>query len=175
MNKIILVLGVIVLLPSCFSQQQQSESSHQDASIIDLGESTRILRELIQTHNIGDLLEDHDEEQLEALLNNTSPVEMAAEVEIIRTPIPVVAYFFEPGLRHDHMMRILKDVAHTYNEKVKFVMIDGPKLFQLYDMFAINTLPTVLFFKNGEIITRLEDDMSKTLLERGVTTLLARS
>lgn len=167
------IFGLLLLLPSCSSIKNDThiqQLSAPDTTIIDLLESTRILRTLIQTNKIGDLLENHDAEQLEALLNNMSPVQMAVEVEMIRTPVPVIAYIFEPGIRHDHLLPMLKDLAHIYDQKVKFVMIDGPKLFQLYDLFAINTLPTVLFLKNGEVIARLEDDINRKVLEEGIMT-----
>ena len=167
------LLGLLLLLPGCYSVKndiQKEESSVAGTPIIDLLESTHILRELIQTNKIGDLLENHDADQLETLLNNMSPAQMAVEVEMIRTPMPVLAYFFESGIRHDHLLPEIKDLAHIYDQRVKFVMIDGPKLFQLYDMFAINALPTVLFIKNGEVIARLEDDVNRRTLEEGIIT-----
>ncbi len=168
-----MTLGLLLLLPSCSSIKNDApieQPSPSDSFLIDLLESTHILRELIQTNKIGDLLENHDVEQLEALLNNMSPAQMAAEVEMIRTPMPVIAYFFEPGIRHDHLLPELKDLAHTYDQKVKFVMIDGPKLLGLYDIFAINALPTVLFLKNGEVVARLEDDINRGTLQEGIIT-----
>jgi thioredoxin-like negative regulator of GroEL len=171
--KKIALLGILLLLPGCYSVKdvtQKEQSSVAGTPIIDLLDSTRILRELIQTNKIGDLLENHDDEQLEALLNNMSPAQMAVEVEMIRTPVPVIAYFFEPGIRHDHLLPEIKDLAHVYDQKVKFVLIDGPKLFQLYDIFAINALPTVLFLKNGEVVARLEDDINRGALQEGIAT-----
>ncbi len=171
MKKIVWALGFVALLPSCSPQNgvaTREQAAATDTALIDLLESTHIIREMIRTDRIGDLLENHDEEQLEVLLNNMSPAHMAVEVEMMRTPMPVIAYFFEPGIRHDHALLILKDMAKTYDEKVKCVMIEGPKLFELYDAFAITTLPTVLLLKHGEVVARLEDTVDRERLEQEV-------
>jgi hypothetical protein len=132
--------------------------------IVDLRTSAVIIRYLIASNRLAELLESHTADQLEALLNNYSPAQMATEVEILRSNVPVVVYFFQKSPEPD-VLATLTDIAATYGEAVKFVIVDIAALFYLVEFADITTVPTILFFNNGIEIGRLEGATNQKAIE----------
>lgn len=166
------IFTVIILSLSSFlllwqSHATQKETNDISCPLINLVESTHIIRTLIVNNQLESLLEDHDPEQLTLLLNNVSPAKMAFESEVLSTTIPlVVVYYFQENEESKKFLQKLKKLAMTYDDIIKFVTVDVDQLFSLVQDAEIETLPTIVLVKNREIIEKIEDIISITQLEQ---------
>lgn len=173
MKKTFILVCYISFLSSCslpFPSAKKEASSKSDTSLVDLVDSTRIIRLLIAKDKIGETLEPHDSSQLELLLNNKSPAQMVFESEVLSTTIPlVVVYYFKAGTESKKFIDELKVLADKYDDKIKFVVIDVDQLFSLAVDAEIEKVPTILFVENRNIIERIEeipsiDQLNKKLI-----------
>ncbi len=166
--KNILLPAVLILLPSCsfWSTNSKTEAESNLSPLINLVDSTHIIRTLITQNKVGDLLEDHDSEQLALLLDNKSPVQMAFESEVLSSTIPLVAvYYFQKSQANDEFIKYLENLAIKYDDQIKFVLVDVERLFSLVQDAQIEELPTILLVKDREIIDRFEGNLSKRHFE----------
>tara|TARA_B100001964_G_C13802779_1_gene409508 strand:- start:244 stop:540 length:297 start_codon:yes stop_codon:yes gene_type:complete len=56
---------------------------------------------------------------------------------------------------------ILKEVKSSFNKKIKIIKIDIDKNQQIADKFQIKGVPTLLLFKNGEVIWKFSGLIDK--------------
>ena len=71
------------------------------------------------------MLEKHNPEQLELLLNNVSPAKMAFESEVLSTTVPlIVIYYFKESQESQEFIKRLKNLAKKYDDQIKFVVVD---------------------------------------------------
>jgi len=59
------------------------------------------------------------------------------------------------------MAPILKEVAGEYQDKVKVIKIDVDKNQPIAQRFGVRSIPTLIMFKNGEVIWQQAGMMSK--------------
>lgn len=165
--KNFLLISILTLLPSCSFWNTNSKTGMElnPSPLINLVESTHIIRALITQNKIGDLLEDHDPKQLALLLDNKSPAQMAFESEVFSSTIPLVVYYFQESQESDEFINQLEDLAIKYEDQIKFVLVDAERLFSLIQDAQIEELPAILLVKNREIIDRFDGGMSKDQLE----------
>jgi thioredoxin 1 len=72
-----------------------------------------------------------------------------------------------------HMMKpIIKDLAARFSDKVVFGKLDVDNNPKTAARFAIAILPTLLFFKNGNVVDRINGVISKTELTDKLERLL---
>jgi len=72
------------------------------------------------------------------------------------------------------MMRpIITSLAVTFSDKVVFGELDVELNPQTAASFAIAVLPTLLFFKNGSVVERINGVISKTELTEKLEKLLS--
>ena len=166
----LIFLASLVFLPSCsfwHSDAEQDNLPTSSSPLINLVESTHIIRTLITKNKIGNLLEDHNPDQLALLLDNISPAKMAFESEVLSTTVPlVVVYYFKSSQESQKFIKGLKNLAKKYDDQIKFVVVDVDRLFSLAQDAEIENLPTILFVKNREIIDRFEGNYSMEQLEQ---------
>lgn len=162
--QLIFLTIAVLLLPSCrFSNLNRGRDTEHDTlnPLIDLVESTHIIRTLIIHNKIESILEDSDPEKLVVLLDNISPAKMAFESEVLATIIPlVVVYYFENNDENSGFIQELKKLAVEYNNIIKFVIINAERLFSLAQDAEIVQLPTILLIKEREIIKRIEGNIA---------------
>lgn len=60
---------------------------------------------------------------------------------------------------------IIDELANVYSEKIKIGKIDIDKCMELAQEYKISAVPTMLIFKNGEVVDTLSGLMSKKALE----------
>ncbi|MFC1870694.1 thioredoxin family protein [Candidatus Dependentiae bacterium] len=173
--KKILLISMIILLPSCsfWNTNSKTEMESNPSPLVNLVDSTHIIRKLIEKNKIGDLLEDHDPEQLTLLLDNTSPAQMAFESEVLSATAPiVVTYYFHENKGSEDFIKQLEDLAIKYDDEMKFVLVNAEQLFSLAQDAQIEELPTVLLVKDREIIDRFEGNLSKRHFEEKLKTYI---
>ncbi len=151
------MIALVFCIPACFSKEQQTASSQESSTHawVDLVDSTRIIQKLIASNQLGTILEEHDPEELERLLHNVTPAQMALESEAINATMPALVYYFDPGKEDNRVLAWLKDFAETHKEKFKVVLVDAHALFILTQLADISELPTILVVQDGEEKERL--------------------
>lgn len=158
------IFFVLLFLPACGSTKKNCDDA---GGLINLVDSTNIIRSLLIQNRIGELLEQHDPEQLDLLLNNFSPAQMAFESEVLSTTVPlVIVYYFKNNAQEQEFIKQLDYLAKEYDDSVKFVIVDADALFSLARNADIENYPTLLFVKDRTIIDRIEQDNNVTLLKQ---------
>ena len=80
--------------------------------------------------------------------------------ELINTQLPVLIDFYaewnEPSVS---MNPVIKDVAAALGDKAKVIKIDVDKNQELADALRIKGLPTLMIYKEGQIIWRQSGEM----------------
>ena len=78
------------------------------------------------------------------------------EAEIIRTPVPVVVDFYAPWCGPCKVLApLLEQLAAGLTGRLKFAKANVDKVPGLVDCFEITGVPTLLLFRNGEVLDRL--------------------
>jgi thioredoxin 1 len=75
--------------------------------------------------------------------------------DIINQPVPVLVDFYADWCGPCHMMApILQEVKGMLGENVKIVKIDVDRNPAVSQQFGIRSIPTMVLFKNGELLWR---------------------
>lgn len=72
--------------------------------------------------------------------------------ELIDVHIPVLLDFYTEGnLESSAMHPVLKEVAAAFGDKAKIIKIDINKNMELAEALRVNSLPTLMLYKHGEM------------------------
>lgn len=157
----------LLILSSCTTRNSTKAASFK--ALIDLEESTKIIRALLSQNKLSKVLEKHDPEQLDLMLNNFSPAQMAFEAEVLTTTIPLVAvYYFKNSPEEQEFLKQLDQLALENNDKIKFVIIEMDKLFSLAQSAEIEAIPAIIFSKNREILEKITADITIDIVRKKV-------
>lgn len=155
---------LLIILSSCSTNNIKVEIA--TSFVVNLVESTSLIRTLICTNKLSGLLEEHDEAQLLRLINNVSPAHMAFEFEIFSTTVPmVVVYYYIDSVDEQSFIDQLNILSEEYDNHIKFVIIEANQLFVLAQDAEIVKFPTILVMKNKKLIDRIEDVITIDLLK----------
>lgn len=84
-----LILLFCVFLPACDNKAHSTSTN-----VYDFTQSVTLIRHLLKTDSLAQILETADPQGLERLINNVSPAQMALESEILNCTLPVLVYFY---------------------------------------------------------------------------------
>jgi thioredoxin 1 len=92
------------------------------------------------------------------------------EVEVVQSPLPVVVDFYATWCGPcKRLSPMLDELAGPLTSKIKFVKINVDEAPNLSQRFGIQAIPTLIFFKNGNVADKLmglpSEDALKTRLE----------
>lgn len=169
-----ILLASTILLAGCATptaQHAPTKSLITGASpLVDLVQSTQIIRALINSNQLDTLLEAHDPAQLALLLNNFSPAQMAFETEVKATDYPlVVSYYYQPNTQSREFLTQLAQLATQYHDQIKFVVIDSEQLFTLAQAAEITTFPTTILSRQGVPLQQLTGELTIAELQTTIS------
>lgn len=95
------------------------------------------------------------------------------ETEVLKSETPVLVDFFATWCGPCKMMAPnIEKVAEEYSDKLKVGKVDVDQDPVLAQSFNINTIPTVMIFKNGEIVASHIGAMPYELLQHFIESAL---
>lgn len=85
--------------------------------------------------------------------------------ELISAQVPVLLDFYADWNEQSvNMHPVIKDVAAALGDKAKVIKIDVEKNKELSDALHINGVPTLMIYKNGEMVWRQSGDLDANTL-----------
>lgn len=95
------------------------------------------------------------------------------EAEVMKSTIPVVADFWAEWCGPCKMIGpVLNELARTYKDKIKVAKINVDEEPDLAATFNIQSIPTLLFVKNGKVVKQQIGAVPRQVLEKIVKDLL---
>jgi len=95
------------------------------------------------------------------------------EAEVVKSAIPVVADFWAEWCGPCRMIApVLKELAKDYKDKLKVAKINVDEEPDLASRYGIQSIPTLLFFKGGQMVKQQIGAVPRPVLEKIVKELV---
>jgi thioredoxin 1 len=96
------------------------------------------------------------------------------EAEVLKADLPVLVDFGAEWCGPCRSLEpIVEELAAEYEGKVKFVQVNIDESRQTPTSFGIMAVPTLILFKNGEVIDKITGFKPKAILEQHLEKLTA--
>lgn len=94
--------------------------------------------------------------------------------EVIKSQVPVVVDFWAVWCGPCKMLApTLDELAEEYNGRVKIAKVNVDDNPELANNFGISSIPTLLFFKNGQVVGQSVGVKPKSILKDSIERLLS--
>jgi thioredoxin 1 len=95
------------------------------------------------------------------------------EAEVVKSSVPVIADFWAEWCGPCKMIApVLKEIASAYKDRIKVAKIDVDAEGELAQKFNIVSIPTLLLFNKGQVVTQQIGAVPRQALEKMIKDVL---
>lgn len=84
---------------------------------------------------------------------------------LANSDLPLLVFFFSVRDGVSHLLEpVLEKVSTQMQQQLRIIKIDSEKYSDLASQYQVHALPTLLLFKNGQLVERIEEEHTENLM-----------